>query len=125
MGNRQLGAVNFAPLKPRFLEVYSATKTYLPASSGLPPLINYVRRTVDETDPRKVLPIIPRDLESLASVDLQDGYKAMRSNKMVLPFSRASCMLCLLMLFLLLQKLKRLRSSSRPQANTQLPWVLS
>src|SRR5437868_1782870 len=35
--NRQVGAVNFAPLKPRFMEVYSATKTYLPASPGLPP----------------------------------------------------------------------------------------
>jgi coatomer protein complex subunit alpha (xenin) len=80
--NRQLGAVNFAPLKPRFLEIYEATKTYLPASSGLPPLINYVRRTVDETDPRKVLPIIPRDIESLATNDLQKGYTAMRTNKL-------------------------------------------
>lgn len=80
--NRQLGAVNFAPLQPRFLEVYQATKTYLPASAGLPPLINYVRRTVDETDPRKVLPIIPRDIESLATNDLQRGYTAMRTNKL-------------------------------------------
>lgn len=80
--NRQVGAVNFAPLKPRFLEIYQASKTYLPASAGLPPLINYVRRTVDETDPRKVLPIIPRDLESIAAVDLQEGYGAMRSNKL-------------------------------------------
>lgn len=80
--NRQVGAVNFAPLKPRFLEIYQASKTYLPASAGLPPLVNYVRRTVDETDPRKVLPIIPRDLESIASVDLQEGYAAMRSNKL-------------------------------------------
>jgi len=80
--NRQLGAVNFAPLKPRFLEIYQATKTYLPASSGLPPLINYIRRTVDETDPRKVLPIIPRDIESLATNDLQKGYHAMRNNKL-------------------------------------------
>ncbi|EOO01556.1 putative coatomer subunit protein [Phaeoacremonium minimum UCRPA7] len=80
--NRQVGAVNFAPLKPRFLEVYQATKTYLPASAGLPPLINYVRRTVDETDPRKVLPIIPRDLEYLASNDLQRGYEAMKGNKL-------------------------------------------
>ena len=80
--NRQVGAVNFTPLKPRFLEVYQATKTYLPASAGLPPLINYVRRTVDETDSRKVLPIIPRDLESIASVDLQEAYGAMRSNKL-------------------------------------------
>ena len=80
--NRQVGAVNFAPLKPRFLEIYQASKTYLPATPGLPPLINYVRRTVEETDPRKVLPIIPKDLESIAAVDLQDGYTAMRSNKL-------------------------------------------
>jgi coatomer protein complex subunit alpha (xenin) len=80
--NRQVGAVNFAPLKPRFMEVYQASKTYLPATAGLPPLVNYVRRTVEESDPRKVLPIIPRDLEYLASNDLQRGYDAMRSNKL-------------------------------------------
>lgn len=80
--NRQVGAVNFEPLKPRFLEIYQATKTYLPASSGLPPLVNYVRRTVDETNPRNVLPIIPRDIESLASSDLQLGYDAMRANRL-------------------------------------------
>ncbi|KAI3588207.1 coatomer WD associated region-domain-containing protein [Fusarium oxysporum f. sp. albedinis] len=80
--NRQVGAVDFAPLKSRFLEVYSASKTFLPASEGLPPLINYVRRTLDETDPRKVLPIIPRDLEHLASNDLQAGYDSMKANKL-------------------------------------------
>ena len=80
--NRQVGAVNFEPLKPRFLEVYMATKTFLPAGAGLPPLVNYVRRTVDETDSRKILPIIPRDLETIASADLQEGYGAMRSNKL-------------------------------------------
>lgn len=80
--NRQVGAVNFAPLKPRFLEIYSATKTYLPASAGLQPLVNYVRRTLDETDPRKVLPLIPRDLEYLATNDLQKGYDSMKSNKL-------------------------------------------
>ena len=80
--NRQVGAVNFAPLKPRFLEIYQASKTYLPATAGLPPLVNYVRRNVEETDPRKLLPIIPRDLESIATADLQEGYSAMRSNKL-------------------------------------------
>lgn len=80
--NRQIGAVNFAPLKSRFMEVYQASRTYLPASEGLPPLVNYVRRTVEETDSRKVLPIIPRDLESIANVDLQEGYGAMRSNRL-------------------------------------------
>lgn len=80
--NRQVGAVNFAPLKPRFLEVYQASKTYLPAAASLDPLVNYVRRNPEETDPRKVLPIIPRDLEYLASNDLQRGYDAMRANKL-------------------------------------------
>ena len=80
--NRQVGAVNLAPLKPRFLEVYQASKTYLPASAGLPPLVNYVRRNVEESDPRKVLPIIPRDLEYLASNDLQRGYDSMKANKL-------------------------------------------
>ncbi|OAA64661.1 coatamer subunit protein [Niveomyces insectorum RCEF 264] len=80
--NRQVGAVHFAPLKPRFLEVYLASKTYLPASIHLPPLINYVRRNVEETDPRKVLPIIPRDLEFLVENDVQRGYDAMKGNKL-------------------------------------------
>ncbi|KAL1983115.1 hypothetical protein VTN96DRAFT_445 [Rasamsonia emersonii] len=80
--NRQVGAVNFAPLKERFLEIYKASRTYLPATAGLPPLVNYVRRTVDETDTRKVLPVIPRDLETIANVDLQEGYAAMRANKL-------------------------------------------
>lgn len=80
--NRQVGAVNFAPLKPRFLEVYQASKTYLPASAGLQPLVNYVRRNVDEADPRKVLPVVPRDLEFLVENDLQRGYDAMKSNKL-------------------------------------------
>ncbi|KAI9376266.1 coatomer WD associated region-domain-containing protein [Aspergillus egyptiacus] len=80
--NRQVGAVHFAPLKPRFLEIFKASKTYLSATPGLPPLVNYVRRTVDETDSRKVLPAIPRDLETIANVDLQEGYAAMRANKL-------------------------------------------
>lgn len=80
--NRQVGAVSFEPLKPRFMEVYTASKTYLPASAGLPPLINYVRRNPEETDPRKVLPIIPRDLEYLATNDLQRGYDSMKANKL-------------------------------------------
>lgn len=80
--NRQVGAVSFAALKPRFLEVYKASRTFLPASAGLPPLINYVRRTIDESDLRQVLPIVPRDLEYLAANELQRGYDAMKTNRL-------------------------------------------
>jgi coatomer protein complex subunit alpha (xenin) len=78
--NRQVGAVNFEPLKPRFLEIYQASRTYLPGAPGLPPLVNYVRRTLEETDLKKVLPIIPRDLESIRTVELQKGFAAMKGN---------------------------------------------
>ena len=80
--NRQVAAVNFAILKPRFTEVYTASRTFLPASTGLPPLVNYVRRTTDETETRKLLPNIPRNLDILTTVDLQEGYAAMRTNKL-------------------------------------------
>ena len=80
--NRQVGAVNFEPLKPRFLEIYLASKTYLTANTALPPLVNYVRRTIDQSESRKLLPMVPRDLDSITGNDLQEGYTAMRGNKL-------------------------------------------
>jgi coatomer protein complex subunit alpha (xenin) len=80
--NRQVGAVNFEPLQERFQEIYQATRTYLPATPNMPSLVNYVRRTVDETDSRKILPIIPRDLESILSTDLTAGKQALKENKL-------------------------------------------
>ena len=80
--SRQIGAVNFKPLEERFLEIYQATRTFLPANSGMSPLINYVRRTVAETDSRKILPLIPRDLESVQAAEMTTGKNAMKSNKL-------------------------------------------
>jgi len=80
--NRQVGAVNFKPLQARFEEIYSASRTFLPANPNLPPLVNYVRRTLKETDPRKVLPIIPRDIESIAATELVQGKQHMQKNKL-------------------------------------------
>ena len=80
--NRQVGAVNFKPLEDRFEEIYLATRTYLPANPGLPPLVNYVRRNVDEADLRRVLPLIPRDLESIKNNESTAGKNAMKANKL-------------------------------------------
>jgi coatomer protein complex subunit alpha (xenin) len=80
--NRQIGAVNFKPIQWRFEEIYTASKTFLPANPGLPPLVNYVRRTVDETNIRKVSPLIPRDVESIIATELQAGKTQMRTNKL-------------------------------------------
>lgn len=80
--SRQVGAVNFKPLEDRFMEIYQATRTYLPANAGMPPVVNYVRRTLNETDSRKVLPLIPRDLESVQATELTTGKNAMKANKL-------------------------------------------
>jgi len=80
--SRQVGAVNFKPLESRFLEIYQGTRTYLPANSGMPPLVNYVRRTLNETDSRKILPLIPRDFESIQATELLSGKNAMKANKL-------------------------------------------
>ncbi|KAF2203905.1 Coatomer, alpha subunit [Delitschia confertaspora ATCC 74209] len=80
--NRQVGAVNFAPLEGRFQEIYQATRTYLPANPNMPSLVNYVRRTIQETDSRKILPLIPRDLDSILTGELQAGKTAMVKNKL-------------------------------------------
>ncbi|KAF2772556.1 Coatomer, alpha subunit [Teratosphaeria nubilosa] len=80
--NRQVGAVNFAPLEERFMEIYAASRTFLPANAGMPPLVNFVRRTVSETDSRKILPVIPRDIESVLAGEFAAGKKAMQQNKL-------------------------------------------
>ena len=80
--NRQVGAVNFKPLEERFQEIFTASRTFLPANPGMPSLVNYVRRTVDETDLRRIKPIIPRDLESISANDLTAGKTFMRTNKL-------------------------------------------
>jgi coatomer protein complex subunit alpha (xenin) len=80
--NRQIGAVNFKPLEERFLEIYSASRTLLPANAGMAPLVNHVRRTLTETDSRRVLPIIPRDVESVITGEIVAGKNAMKANKL-------------------------------------------
>lgn len=80
--SRQVGAVNFKPLEERFMEIFQATRTFLPANAGMPPLVNFVRRTVNETDSRRILPLIPRDLESVQAGELAAGKNAMKANKL-------------------------------------------
>ncbi|KAK3109970.1 hypothetical protein LTR53_016221 [Teratosphaeriaceae sp. CCFEE 6253] len=80
--NRQVGAVHFAPLEERFLEIYTASRTFLPANAGMPPLINFVRRSVGEADARKVLPLVPRDVESVVQGEVAAGKNAMKANRL-------------------------------------------
>lgn len=68
MLNRQVGAVNFAPLKPLFLQAYQLAHVSVPANPSLPPLVYNVRRNPETTELREVLPAI-----AFAFADIQAG----------------------------------------------------
>ncbi|KAJ1953200.1 hypothetical protein IWQ62_006052, partial [Dispira parvispora] len=71
---QQAGVVNFAPLKSHFLAIYQATQTYVATDGSTPALYFGVRRTLDETQPHKVLPAIAYDFHT-ASAQIQEGLK--------------------------------------------------
>jgi len=74
MLNRQVGAVNFAPLKPLFMTVYSSAHTYMSGFPAVAPLSFNIHRTL-ESDPRKFLPALAIDLHKLID-RLQEAYGA-------------------------------------------------
>ncbi|CAI5758396.1 unnamed protein product [Candida verbasci] len=78
--NKQLGVVNFEPLKRRFLQVYGASKLYLPGTDDLPAMKDFIRQDADEDSPNKFEPIIPgfESLDELLSI----GFKQFRANNL-------------------------------------------
>lgn len=78
--NKQLGIVNFEPLRPRFLEVYSANKVLLPGVSDLPAMKDFLRSHNDEDNPNKFLPFIPG--YSKLEEQLAAGFKQFKANQL-------------------------------------------
>jgi coatomer protein complex subunit alpha (xenin) len=78
--NRQVGAVNFGPLKPKFMQIYWTSRTFLSANPGLPPLEFHLRH-----DQRGVsghlLPRLPWDFEKIKSVQMREAFKYVTNNK--------------------------------------------
>lgn len=79
--NRQVGAVNFAPLKPLFLAIYRSSRLYLPGAPSLPPLSIPLRRNADHAEPRSVLPVATLSLQSITSGELRAAYTAFQKAK--------------------------------------------
>ncbi|ORY32134.1 coatomer WD associated region-domain-containing protein [Naematelia encephala] len=81
--NRQVAAVNFAPLKPLFLAAYSAAHVYVPAYPSLPPLQFNVRRNPETTELRDVLPAIAFSLDDLKATELAEANRFFSRGKFV------------------------------------------
>lgn len=65
-------AVNFAPLKPLFLNIWQSSRAYLACNPSVPPLAFPIHRIWDE-EHRKLLPYISLSLQSIVA-RLQDAY---------------------------------------------------
>lgn len=72
--NRQVGVVNFAPLKPLFLQVAAAVKTYSSGLAPVPPISSPVHRHWSP-DHNKLLPFTCISI-SHAQEKLQEAYSA-------------------------------------------------
>ncbi|KIY47415.1 Coatomer, alpha subunit [Fistulina hepatica ATCC 64428] len=98
--NRQLGIVNFAPLKPLFLSAYRSSHVYLSPTASLPPLQLHIRRNISQTSPGRVLPVAVRSLQSIKS-ELAEGYRLFSHAK----FSEAQAAFRFVLMTLLLVSL--------------------
>ncbi|GMM33351.1 coatomer subunit alpha [Saccharomycopsis crataegensis] len=78
--HRQVGIVNFEPLRARFMEVYQANKVYLAGNDGLPPVLSYIRADPEEDDASRLKPYIP-GYDTLEA-SLQEAFRLFRSNKL-------------------------------------------
>ncbi|KAF9204235.1 hypothetical protein BGZ49_005548 [Haplosporangium sp. Z 27] len=79
--NRQVGAVNFEPLKEQFLSIFQASRAIVTGNEGMPSITLPVRRNPKETDQRRALPVLIKNFQSMLSNDLQEAYRATTSNK--------------------------------------------
>lgn len=81
MLNRQIAAVNFEPLKPLFLQSYTAAHVSVPANPSLPPLQFHVRRNPETTELREVLPFSSYNLPDLKAGELAEASKLFSRGK--------------------------------------------
>ncbi|KAJ3189293.1 hypothetical protein HDU85_002921 [Gaertneriomyces sp. JEL0708] len=73
--NRQIGAVNFAPLRPLFMQASVAAKAYIPANASVPPLALPLQRAGSRS-----LPAATFKLTDLTS-KLHEAYAATTAGK--------------------------------------------
>ncbi len=73
--NRQVAAVNFAPLKPHFLAAYQSAHVHVSANPSLPAIRYNVRRNPETSELREVLPMAVYTLDDVTSTDLPEAYR--------------------------------------------------
>ncbi|KAJ3408073.1 hypothetical protein HDV05_005149 [Chytridiales sp. JEL 0842] len=80
--NRQVGVVNFAPLRQYFLNIFQSSKAYLACNSSAPALSVPIMRkeTGGSQDGRRILPFQPITMDHLVAT-LREAYTCTSSGK--------------------------------------------
>ncbi|WVQ95246.1 hypothetical protein IAU59_002341 [Kwoniella sp. CBS 9459] len=81
--NRQIGAVNFAPLKSYFLQAYGSAHVHVPANPSLPPLRYHVRRNPEATELREFLPLSVFNYDDLKANEVAEANRLFARGKFV------------------------------------------
>ncbi|KAJ1562811.1 hypothetical protein HK405_007397, partial [Cladochytrium tenue] len=81
--NRQIGAVNFTPLKPLFLSIFQASRTYLACNPSVPPVVVPLNRSSEGSGSKKLLPHQAISLQAVIA-QLQEAYGATASGGPIL-----------------------------------------
>lgn len=80
--NRQVGAINFTPLKSHFISIYQSSRAFVASNTSNPSLHFYIRRDPEVATLAKSSPIILYHLQNLISVQLQLSYKLFSSGRL-------------------------------------------
>lgn len=80
--NRQVGVVNFEPLKTHFLSIYQASRIQVSAIASTPSLSANIRRNPEESNARASLPAVVFDFQNIVNKQLQLGYKSFTAGRL-------------------------------------------
>ncbi|KAI9312090.1 coatomer protein alpha subunit [Dichotomocladium elegans] len=80
--NRQVGIVNFEPLKPHFLSIFQASRINVSPVASNPSLTFYLRRNPEESNSRASLPVVVYSLQNIIDTQLQAGYKSFTGGRL-------------------------------------------
>ncbi|OAD77428.1 hypothetical protein PHYBLDRAFT_176941 [Phycomyces blakesleeanus NRRL 1555(-)] len=80
--NRQVGIVQFEPLKPYFLSIFQASRVYVASTASNPTLTFSLRRNPEESTQRNSLPAVVYNFQNIVSTQLQLGYRLFTSGRL-------------------------------------------
>ncbi|KAH7599665.1 Trp-Asp (WD) repeats profile [Nakaseomyces glabratus] len=79
--HKQVGVVDFEPLRSYFIDIYEGSRTYMTGTpEELPPIVGHIRSNADTDIPEEALPKVPG--MDIVSAKINEGFKLFKANKL-------------------------------------------